>query len=261
MSWLAEVDARLVMCFSLVLARIAGLITTAPVINIQNAPMQVRALIALAMALLITPVQWARQLPLPTNLVEYALWISGEALIGLLLGLGMQFFFSGIQVAGQLISQTSGLTLADVFNPELDENVPLISQLMHMFGIAVFVLLGGHRLLILGLLSTFETVPIGGIELIPAVGELVVNLVAESLGLALRISAPCMTALLLATLVMGLISRTLPQLNIMSFGFGVNALVTLGTLGVSMSATCWILEDEIDPLVQTLVGAIQATVQ
>lgn len=260
MSWLAEINPAIPLIFSLVLARISGLIATAPVIGIPSVPMQVRALFALALTLLITPAQLSREVATPDTAIDYALTLAGELLVGFLLGLGMQFFFSGIQLAGQLISQTSGLTLADVFNPDLNDSIPLFSQMLHTFAIAVFVTLGGHRLLIAGLLGTFETVPLGDLSEIPAVSQLLVSLTAESFALSLKIAAPCVTALLLATLVMGLISRTLPQLNILSFGFGVNALVTLGTLAVSLSTVLWILEDEIGPLVQTLLEGIQAAV-
>jgi flagellar biosynthetic protein FliR len=184
--------------------------------------------------------------------------VAGELFVGLLLGLGLQFFFGGIQLGGLLISQTSGLTLADVFNPELNNDIPLFSHLMHLLALTVFLVLGGHRLLMAGLLSTYQSLPPGSVGGIPSAWELLTTLVQQSFGIGLRIAAPCITALLLTTLVLGLVSRTLPQLNIMSFGFGANALVTLAMLSLSFSALLWILQDDLDPLIRALVDGVEA---
>jgi flagellar biosynthetic protein FliR len=260
MDWLDQIDPSLIVIFSLVLARISGLVATAPFLPGSEVPMRVRALLVLAIALLITPSQWARHLPTSQNLVMFSLAVLGELCVGGLLGLGLQFFFGGVQIGGLLISQTSGLTLADVFNPALDNDIPLFSHLMQLLSVAIFLALGGHRLLVAGLLATFQSVPPGSLEAIPSLWDLLTALVAQSFGLGLRIAAPSVTALLLVTIVLGLVSRTLPQLNIMSFGFGANALVTLAMLSLSLSALLWILQDEVEPLVQALVEGIQAAI-
>jgi flagellar biosynthetic protein FliR len=114
------------------------------------------------------------------------------------------------------------------------------------------VTIGGHRRMIAALLSTFEVIPIGGGSLPPSLSETVTTLLGQSFALGVRAAAPAMTALLLSTLVMGLISRTLPQLNIMAFGFGLNAMVTLGALAVSLGAIAWIFQDQIDAVLETL---------
>ncbi|MBX7075500.1 MAG: flagellar biosynthetic protein FliR [Pirellulales bacterium] len=260
MSWLAEIDLKLVFLFSLVLARISGLVATAPLLSGGTVPMQVRALFVFALSLMTTSVQAARSIEMPNTVINYALVLAGELSIGLLLGLGLQFFFSGIQMAGLLISQTSGLTLADVYNPDTNSEAPLFSHLMHLLGMAVFVSVGGHRQLMMGLLGTFETLPIGQLAAIPSVAELFTDLIQQSLALGLRLAAPAVVALLLTTLVLGLISRTLPQLNIMSFGFGANALVTLAMLSISLSALVWIVQDEVEPIIEVVLDGIHAAV-
>jgi flagellar biosynthetic protein FliR len=261
MSWIAQINPSLVIVFTLVLSRVSGLVAAAPLAGMQQVPMQVRALIVLALALLLSPAQLAGEFSAPDNLVEFALLVSGELFVGLLLGLGLQFLFAGIQIAGQLISQASGLTLADAFNPELNAEVPLFSQLMHLVAMALFVTLGGQRQLIAALLSTFESLPLGGIAGIPSVGNLIVTLIGESFALGLKVAAPCVVALLLTTLVMGLVGRTLPQLNIMSFGFGANSLVTLAMLSISISALLWTLDDQIEPWLREILAGLEAAIQ
>ena len=71
--------------------------------------------------------------------------MANEVAIGLLLGLGVIILFSGVQVAGQIVSQMSGMSLADVFDPGFDENVSVFTQLFYFLTMAVFVAIGGHR--------------------------------------------------------------------------------------------------------------------
>ena len=250
MHWWQHLNLNQFVVFTLVLTRVGGLVMTAPVYGTNEVPVRIRAFLAVAMALLITPLHLGVPLDWPGNLPEYAMLVGGEMLIGLCLGLGVQIIFVAAQVAGQLISQVSGVALADVFNPALETDVPLFSQLLYVFTLAIFVILGGHRMAMSGLLHTFQTVPLGS-GLIPAsLAETFVALLASAVDLGLRIAAPTTTALLMATLVLGLISRTVPQLNIMAVGFGINAMSTLVALLLSLGVIAWAFEEELEPFLE-----------
>src|SRR5262245_61352994 len=111
------------MVFTLVLARTGTLLMTAPTFSTQACPRRVRALLAVARSLLVTPAFLNASMPPIQNTIEYGRLLASEALVGLLMGLGVTILFSGIQVAGQIVSQLSGLSLADVFNPGFEEDV------------------------------------------------------------------------------------------------------------------------------------------
>jgi flagellar biosynthetic protein FliR len=243
--------------FTFVLARVSGLVMTAPMFGTSELPTRVRALLAFALALVVTPIQVPATLQMPTNVIFYAVSLGGELLVGLLLGMGVNILLSGVQVAGQIISQMSGMSLADVFNPAFDSEVPVISHLLHLVTSAVFIAIGGHRLLVGALLDTYQWMPIGHVELNDSLGSLISALLAESFSLAIRGAAPAMIALLLATVVLGLISRTLPQLNILAVGFGLNAIVTFVVLAVSISAIAWLFQEQFTPAVETIVDALR----
>ncbi len=81
-------------------------------------------------------------------------------------------------------------------------------------------------------------------------------ILTQSFALGIRAAAPAMTALLLATLVLGLISRTLPQINIIAVGFGVNTLVALGTVMLSLGAMAWAFQEQIEPTLDLLQTAL-----
>ncbi|MBI3838923.1 MAG: flagellar biosynthetic protein FliR [Planctomycetia bacterium] len=244
--------------FTLVFVRIATLVAIAPIFCSSGVPARVRALLALVLAVLVVPLQFDKVASHPDTLVGYLVLVGAEALIGLSLGLGIVVLFSGMQVAGQVISQMSGMQLTDIFNPAFNENVPVFSQLLFYVSLAVFVIIGGHRKVMEALLDTFVWLPAGQGDFSRSVTEAMTSLLAQSFVLGVRAAAPAMVALLLATLLLGLVSRTLPQLNVMALGFGFNALATLGALSVSLGAAAWIFQGEIEPVLATLVAALKA---
>jgi flagellar biosynthetic protein FliR len=227
------------MIFTLVLARIGALMMTAPLFGSQALPRQVRALLAVAMSLLVTPVYLGTSLPPVEQLGEYGRLLVNEALVGLLLGLGMNILFSGIEVAGQIVSQMSGLSLADVFNPGTEEESSVFSQLFYFLTLAVFVALGGHRMITEALLETFAAAPPGHASLGTNFVEVLTSIMTQSFVLGIRAAAPLLVALLLSNLVLGLISRTLPQINVIAVGFGVNSLLALGLLSISLGSAAY----------------------
>ena len=245
------------MVFTLVLTRTSGLIMTAPLFGSLALPMRVRALLAVGMSLLVTPVYVGTSLGPIEYIADYARLLANEALVGLLLGLGMNILFGGIQVAGQIVSQMSGLSLANVFNPGFDEEVSVFSQLFYFLTIAVFVAVGGHRIMTEALLETFAWAPPGHIMLGESVVEVLTNIMTQSFALGIRAAAPLLTALLLSTLVLGLISRTMPQINIIAVGFGLNALLTLGLLCLTIGGVAWTFQEPTVDMMQQIQQALE----
>jgi flagellar biosynthesis protein FliR len=244
--------------FVLVLARIGALVATAPIFGTKAAPMQARALLAIAMTLLVTPL-YSSQTPVDVgNMLAFGKFVMGEAILGLLLGLGVSILLSGVQLTGQIVAQLGGTALAEGFDSMVEENLPVYSQFFYFVTLAMFVLLDGHRLLIEALLDTYVWMPPGK----GALGESFVTaftmLLGQSFLLGIRAAAPAMAALLLATLVLGLIGRTLPQLNILVVGFSVNALLTAAILVVSMGAIAWAFPQQAVNAIELLTDAVRA---
>jgi flagellar biosynthetic protein FliR len=176
--------------FTFVLARVGGLMSTAPVYGSSEVPLRVRALLAAALALLVVPTQWQAAVEPPGGAIQYLMLLGSEAVIGACLGLGVLIFIHGMTLAGELVGQAGGLTLSEVFDPALDENVPLFSRLMFLVAVSVFLCLGGHRMVMAGLLDTFRTIPPGSGGVPGSLGEMLVTLVGQSFSLGIRVAAP-----------------------------------------------------------------------
>jgi len=255
MSWLFEIYLHQFLAFTLVLTRISGLVMTAPIFGSADVPARVRALLAVALAVLVAPLQFGASFAHPTSVVGYLVLIGGELLVGVALGMGIMLLLSGIQLAGLVIGQLSGMQLADVFNPGFDTSVPVFSQILYYVTLAVFVVIGGHHRLLEALLDTYQAMPTGaGFPTLFV--DAMTTLLSQSFELGVRAAAPAMTALLLATLLLGLVSRTLPQINAMQIGFGINSFVTLGMISLSMGTVAWLFQEQIDPALKLLVSSL-----
>jgi flagellar biosynthesis protein FliR len=243
--------------FVLVLTRLGSLLMTLPMLGTATVPWQVRALFAVAISLVLTPLFWGQSAPRPENLLLLGTLLAREAILGLALGLAVLILLSGMQLAGQIISQTSGMTLADVANPTFDTTTPLFSQILEMLAVAIFFIVGGHRQVMDALLRSFTWMPPGSGHLPNSAIEALATITSQSFDVGIRAAAPVMIALLLATLVVALISRTLPQLNAVAVGLNFNTLIVLGVLAFSLGSAAWVFQNELDGVIELVAGTIQ----
>ncbi len=109
-----------------------------------------------------------------------------------------------------------------------------------------------------GLLDTFRAFPPGGGWFPESATKTLVALVGQSFSLGIRVAAPAMTAILLATIVLGLVARTLPQLNVLTIGLGVNALLAFAALSLSLGTAVWAFQDQLQPALDTIFSAFNA---
>lgn len=274
MDLIRQLDVEKFLVFTLVLTRVSGLLMTAPIYGTKDIPARVRALLAMALAVLIMPSQWNTTLRDPGTTPMFLVLVGSELFIGACLGLGIMIVLSGIQMAGELMSRVGGLSMSEIFDPTFNDNSPLLSRLLGLICTAVFLAIGGHRILMAGLLDTFQTVQPGrGLAMIlgPAqdthmaslqsVVDMLILLVGESFSLGIRAAVPVVIAVLLATFVLGLISRTLPQLNVLMVGFGLNAMLMFAMLALSIGAIAVAFQEQLEPTLQTLFETLRIPIR
>ena len=148
-AWL-ELYREQAIVFLLVATRLSGLALAAPVLGLRQTPKYVRALLVVALSVLIASVRWSAPRDLPEGPSGLAAAFGCEAAIGLTFGLALLLLSAGVKIAGQLIAQMSGLSLARVYDPEQHESSSLYGTLLDLAAVAVFLLVGGHRRVVAG---------------------------------------------------------------------------------------------------------------
>lgn len=220
--------------FALVAARLAGLIMFQPLIGGAVVPAQVRALLVIGLAALVAPFV-APHGPLPRDLYELIFALANELLLGILLGLVLRAVFVGLQLAGQLIAQESGLAFGEMVDPSTESSQSIIGGLYVQLGSLVFLLIGGHRVLVAATLDTFAAIPLLGDRGVFTQGlDMLLEAAVLGMHLAVRIAAPVVATLFLVNVALGFIGRTVPQLNILTVGFSIKGMAALLLMAVAL---------------------------
>ncbi len=223
----------------LVLARLAGLFVFAPGLSHPAVPVKVRGFAAVVFALAVTPVVGAAGVP--ESLAGLAVALLCEGLLGLVIALSAAAVFAGVELGAAHVAHQMGLSLGSIYEPqgEADQTVP---GFFHLLALVVFLGLGGHRVVISGLLGTFHSIPLAGFSADATFLQSVTALLGAGFLLALRLAAPVLAAVLLATVAMGLLQKTMPAINTFSVGLSVRSLVGLAVMGAGLAATTPLIE-------------------
>jgi len=218
--------------FVLVLARISGLMLATPFFSGAAIPRRIKVTLAVAMTLAVFPMLIS-YVPPGLTLGSAVSGLIGELAIGLFVGIGITLIFMGIQIGANLVGQQSGMRLGNVFNPLSESSGSLLAQLYFFVAMMVFLSVGGHRAVVRALLESFVTVPLMGFQVNENLLELVVSMCGLSFSIAIRVAGPAILALMLAFMTLGFISRTVPQINILTVGFPVKLAVALLILAMT----------------------------
>jgi len=116
----------------------------------------------------------------------------------------------------------------------------------------VFFLVGGHRLVLDALMRSFTWMPPGNGHLPDNLIESLTVVTSQSFEIAIRASAPVLVALLVATLIVALISRTLPQLNAVAVGLNFNSLIVMGMLALCVGSAAWVFQNEVEGVIDAV---------
>jgi len=235
-------EMELLKVYLLVLVRVSGLIVAAPVLGSRSFPSRAKIGLAAFTAALITASLPAQDGNLPDSALTLAVMSLGELAIGLVMGMVMQMVFAAVQVAGQVIDMLSGFAMMNVFNPALETQVPIFGFFLYIMAALYLMVCNGHHLMIRGLVSTFDRIPLGGFTMRPALLWQAGVWGRVMFIDGLTIAAPVAASLLVAYVTMGLLGRVVPQIQLFVVGFPVTIALGLLTVAFIMGVYLSILD-------------------
>lgn len=219
--------------FIVIFARISGVMLSAPVLSDSNVPLQVRAGFTFILSLIFIPVVADPHVPANPQLLDILLLLTAEVGVGLLMGFTARLLFAGVVMAGEIIGYQMGLGIANVYDPTTGGQVPLIGQFKGTFTLLLFVVMDGHHLFIRALASSYRLIEPGGLELTQGLMDHFVGLAGHIFVVGLQIGAPLIVAMMAANFSIGLVARSVPQVNIFIVGFPFT--IALGLLLLALS--------------------------
>lgn len=198
--------------------RIGAMMMANPVFGSRTVPVRVRVMLTLVLTLVVAP--HLSTIPDVDVFSSQGVLISlHEVLIGLTLGFSFQLMFSAFIMAGDYAANSMGLGFASMADPVNGVSVPVISQFLSLITFLLFFSFGGHALIIEILVTSFVVVPVGLPDIDPERALLVASWASRMFGIAVLVSIPIVSSLLLVYIGLGVMTRAAPQLNIFSVGF------------------------------------------
>jgi len=211
--------------FLLVLIRITSLIMLMPALGYSQIPARVKITLGLVVTLLVIPVIPASTAATNRSLWEYAGLVFEQMAVGVVFGFAANFLFMAVQLSGQVMGMQMGFGIVSVLDPESQVQVSLIGQLENLFFLVVFLALNGHHLLLQVMQESFLRIPPGALVFHRELFGQLLKLSGEVFSWAIRLGAPVIAALFLTEAAMGIVARTVPQMNIFIVGFPLKILV------------------------------------
>ncbi len=220
--------------FLLIVARVSFVLFMMPIFGSRNIPALLKTGLTLTVGLLLLPVVEPGASSFPSDPYHFGVFIVSECIIGFLLGLSVKMLFSGLQMAGELAGFQMGFSMAQVIDPQSGTDTTLISQFHYILGLLIFLSIDGHHWFFRALMQSFQSLSPGTVYLKDGVYRHLLSLSGEMFVTAVKIAAPVMVVLILTQVALGIVSKTVPQVNVLITSFPLTIGLGLIFLGLSL---------------------------
>jgi len=212
--------------FGLYLVRTSALIVASPILGSGTgfASYRITLIVAVALVLFLSTGQ---ALPTEVGAIEFGMMCLHEVLVGLFLAFVLQSVLMVVRVAGELIGVQMAFNMADIVDPSTGIKTPLVTQVYEIVFLLGLLAVNGHHWLLRALGSSFERAPIGGVEVDGGAVAATIELFSRMFSAGVVLAAPVMVLLLMVSVVIGLLARVVPQVNVLEVGFNVRVAVGL----------------------------------
>ena len=188
------------------------------------------------------------------NMYELISVVITEFMTGLMLGYITSLCFSALQIAGSFIDLQLGLSMASMFDPNTQSQTTIIQNIMYWMGVVIFFAINGHHVMIEGIQYSFNIIKVGQFVFVNNF-EYIINVFVQIFSIGFRMSIPIMLALFMKDLVLGLISKSVPSLNIMMISMPLKILVGIAFFIISVP----LLTKEIIELIGNISDILKGT--
>ncbi len=219
----------------LLLTRVSGIFVLSPFFGSLNIPMQIRAAIALVFSIVIFPVVDAYEIVYaPPSIYMYAAALFVEFFVGWLIGFVSYVSFAAITMAGKVMDMQVGFAIVNVMDPTSGQQMPLIGSFLYNLAIIVFLVTNGHHMIVAALVESFRVVPILGANFDNSLSMMIADFTTGIFITGMKIAMPVTFAILLTNVGLGILARTMPQMNIFVVGIPMHIMIGLTVLAMVM---------------------------
>ena len=241
MDWL-NINVLYFQNFIIVYSRIVTMVALAPLIGASSIKAPVKAGFAFMICLVIFPVIVNDMPPIPENNILFFGLMIRESLVGMLMGVVCSLIFSAVQLSGQIFGMQIGFGIVNVIDPLSDLQISLLGQFQFMVAIFLFFAVNGHHLLLLAMTNSYHFVPVNTFSFTDSLSQEFSLLLGKMYTIAFKVGFPMIAAIFLLKVIMGIIARTVPQMNVFIVGLPLNIFVGLLVMGLSIVYVTYVIK-------------------
>lgn len=211
----------------LIFLRVAGILFSAPILDTATIPVLFKAGLGLAVSVLMLPVVDAVVSVKDLSLMAFVIGIVSEIAIGVTIGLSVKLLFSGIQLAGQIAGYQMGFAVANVVDPATSVQIPVLAQVYNLTAMLVFLAVNAHHMFFSALVDSYTLLPPLSMHFSPQLVGMMMQLASNMFVVAIKVGAPLIAVMLMVSVGLGLIARTVPQIHIFIVGMPLKIIIGL----------------------------------
>jgi flagellar biosynthetic protein FliR len=227
-----ELMIEKLLVFIMVSTRISAFFLVIPVFGWKSVPVRIKIAVMVLLAVFFSMIMPSSLDTRQISALEAGLLISNEAVYGLAMGLIITVVFSVVKMAGRIIERQMGMAMAQILDPLTGERSQPLGSLLEMIFIILFLSANGHHLFLLTISRSYEAFPAGSIPTIPILVSGVIQAGLAMFVAGLKLAAPMLAAFLLLMVVLAVLARIVPEMNILFVSFPLR--IGLGLLMVAI---------------------------
>lgn len=220
-------DIGQMMLFSLILMRMSGFILLNPLLGRRNIPGYVKGGMIMVFTLLIYSFS-ADQVPQPVNSIQFAVLLIKEFAMGYVIGFVMEMFLMVITYAGAIMDFQMGLSMATIYDPRSNSQMPLTGSLFQAYFVLLFFAVDGHLALIKLIIKAAEIVPYGQVVFGTRIAWAMAEVFIQCIVMAVKFAFPMIAIEFLTEIAVGILMKMIPQINV--FVVNIQAKIVIGLL-------------------------------
>lgn len=217
--------------FLIVIIRISGIFVFSPLFSSQNVPPVMKIGLTFTFGFLLT-------MSLPGGIIipeqSLVLLILREFMIGLIIGFIAYVFLTSFYVLGQVVDMKIGFGMANVFDPQNKIQVPLMGNVYYMLAFLFLLMINGHHIIIQALIDSYKFIPIGTFNYSEDVLNIIVNSLVQAFDIGFRLSFPIVAIIFLTDVVLGIMAKAIPQMNVFVVGMPLKVFIGLIVIMLTM---------------------------
>lgn len=238
--------------FLVVTARVAGFMIGIPVFISAQTPGRVKTTLVFVSSLMLFPVMAKSISQVDFSPLPFFLLVLSEVLLGLLLGLVARLIFTAVEFGATVIGFQMGFASANVYDPQNQRQVELISQFQNVFTILMFLAINGHHIFLRTMVLSYDLLPPGQFDVSGEAMPYLMQLASHMFTLGVQLSAPVLVVLLLSGLILGILARVFPQLNVFMLSFPLNIGIGFVVISLTLNMESTLIRREFDTLAERI---------